>query len=121
MSDKALIIAAHGSRKASSNEEVRTLGDNVRALRDKEYAYVTTSFLEFAKPSLKESILSCIDKGIGEIVILPYFLASGHHVTRDIPEVIDDIRSSYPQIKITLKAHLGSSTGMVRLLNDMAK
>lgn len=121
MVSKALIIVAHGSRKASSNEEVKVLGEKVKSLQDKDYAYIMTAFLEFATPSLEESLHSCVDKGVSEIVILPYFLASGNHVTRDIPEVVQKIQSSNPQVKITLKEHLGSSSGMVRLLNDMAE
>jgi sirohydrochlorin ferrochelatase len=121
MADKALIIVAHGSRKTSSNEEVKALGEKVKSLQDKRYAFVMTSFLEFATPSLEESMLSSIDKGASEIVILPYFLASGNHVTRDIPEVVQKIQASHPQVKITLKEHLGSSSGMVRLLSDMAE
>jgi sirohydrochlorin ferrochelatase len=121
MADKALIIVAHGSRKTSSNEEVKALGEKVKSLQDKRYAFVMTSFLEFATPSLEESMLSCIDKDASEIVILPYFLASGNHVTRDIPEVVQKIQASHPQVKITLKEHLGSSSGMVRLLSDMAE
>ncbi len=121
MADKALIIVAHGSRKSSSNEEVETLGEKVRALKHKEYAFVMTSFLEFAAPSLEESILLCIKKGISEIVILPYFLASGHHVTHDIPEVINTMRIAHPQIEIILKSHLGSSPGMAGLLCDMTE
>lgn len=70
-----------------------------------------TAFLEFATPTLEESILSCVDKGADEIVISPYFLASGNHVTRDIPQVV----------KIKLKEHLGSSSDMVRLLSNMAE
>ncbi len=121
MSDSALIIVAHGSRKDSSNEEVKALGDKVRSLQDKRYTFVMTSFLEFATPSLEESMLSCIDKGTSEIVILPYFLASGNHVTRDIPEAVGKIQASHPEVKITLKEHLGSSSGMVKLLSDMAE
>ena len=120
MQNNALIIVAHGSRKASSNEEVNALGEKVKSLQDKHYALVMTAFLEFATPSLEESILSCVDKGASEIVILPYFLASGNHVTRDIPEVVQKIQALHPQVKITLKEHLGSSSGMVRLLSDMA-
>ena len=120
MLTKALIIVAHGSRKASSNEEVRALGEKVKSLQDKHYAYIMTAFLEVTNPSLEESILSYIDKGISEIVILPYFLASGNHVTRDIPEVVEKVQVSYPQVKITLKEHIGSASGMVSLLSEMA-
>ncbi len=120
MANRALIIVAHGSRKNSSNEEIKALGEKVKYLQDKHYTLIMTSFLEFATPSLEESILSCIDKGASEIVILPYFLASGNHVTRDIPEVVQKIQRSYPQVKMTLKEHLGSAPGMVSLLSDMA-
>lgn len=121
MPSNALIIVAHGSRKASSNEEVLALGEKVESLLGKDYTYVMTAFLEFAPPSLKESIILCIEKGMDEIVVLPYFLASGNHVIRDIPDVIDSIKASYPQVNITLKEHLGSSEGMANLLSDMAK
>jgi sirohydrochlorin ferrochelatase len=120
MADKALIIVAHGSRKNSSNEEIKALGEKVKSLQDKHYAFVMTAFLEFSAPSLEESMLSCIDKGMSEIVILPYFLASGNHVTRDIPEAVQKIQASHPHVKITLKEHVGSSPGMVDLLSDMA-
>jgi len=120
MSNNALIIVAHGSRKASSNEEVKVLGEKVKALKKKEFAFVSTSFLEFATPSLEESILESIDKGMAEIVILPYFLASGNHVSRDIPEIIEKIQASHPRVTMTLKEHLGSASGMVTLLSDMA-
>ena len=120
MSNKALIIVAHGSRKDSSNEEVKAIVEKVGSLVYKRYAFVITAFLEFAIPSLEEGMLSCIDKGVSEIVILPYFLASGNHVTRDIPVVVQKIQASHPHVKITLKEHVGSSPGIVKLLSDMA-
>lgn len=120
MPSKALIIVAHGSRKASSNDEVKVLGEKVESLLGKHYAYVMTAFLEFATPSLEESILSCVNRGVSEIVILPYFLASGNHVTRDIPEVVEKIQALHPKVKMVLKEHIGSASGMVTLLRDMA-
>jgi sirohydrochlorin ferrochelatase len=120
MTNKALIIVAHGSRKASSNEEVASLGKKIESLLDEHYTYVLTAFLEFATPSLEESILSCVEKGASEVVILPYFLASGNHVTRDIPEVLEKIQASHPKVKMVLKEHIGIASGMVSLISDMA-
>jgi len=121
MSSKALIIVAHGSRKASSNEEVRVLGEKVKSLQDPHYGYVETAFLEFATPSLEESMFSCVGYGATEIVILPYFLAPGNHVTRDIPKVVQKVQVSHPKVKMVLKEHIGSASGMVTLLSDMAR
>ena len=120
MPNRALIIVAHGSRKASSNEEVMSLGDKVESLLGEHYAYVMTAFLEFSRPSLEECILSCVEKGANEIVILPYFLASGNHVTRDIPEAVEKMQASHPNVKMVLQEHIGSASGMVTLLTDMA-
>ena len=120
MPNKALIIVAHGSRKASSNEEVMSLGDKVESLLGEHYTYVMTAFLEFTSPLLEESILSCVEKGANEIVILPYFLASGNHVTRDIPEVVEKMQALHPKVKMVLQEHIGSASGMVTLLRDMA-
>ena len=120
LTNRALIIVAHGSRRSSSNEEVIALGEKVESLLGKDYAYVMSAFLEFAAPSLEKSILSCVEKGASEIVILPYFLASGNHVTRDIPEVVEKIQASHPKVKMVLKEHIGSASGMVTLLVDMA-
>jgi sirohydrochlorin ferrochelatase len=121
MENKALILVAHGSRKESSNQEVMALGEALKRLKEKEFALVVTCFLEFAQPSLQKSILTCIEKGMEEIIVLPYFLASGNHVTRDIPQIIDTIRTAHPEVRIILKAHLGSAVGMVTLLGDMAE
>ncbi|WP_295421988.1 CbiX/SirB N-terminal domain-containing protein [Sulfurovum sp.] len=121
LTSRALIIVAHGSRRESSNEEVKALGQSVKALQGSNYHTVLTSFLEFAAPSLEASLVDCISEGVSEIVILPYFLASGNHVTRDIPEVIKKVQDVHPQVKISLKEHLGSAVGMVKLLSDMAK
>ena len=120
MTNKGLIIVAHGSRKETSNKEVMVLGEKVASLLGHYYAYVMTAFLEFTSPSLEESILSSIEQGMNEIVILPYFLASGNHVTRDIPEVVAKIQASHPDVKMILKAHIGSASSMATLLVDMA-
>ena len=116
----ALIIVAHGSRKESSNAEVMALGAKVQPLVGTQYDVVKTAFLEFAEPSLEESITASVKEGVRHIVILPYFLASGNHVTHDIPAVVEQMQVTYPEVKIELKEHLGSAEGMVSLLSSMA-
>lgn len=117
--NNALIIVAHGSRKVSSNSEVILLGENVKPLVDAQYDVVKTAFLEFAEPSLEESIIACVEAGVRHIVILPYFLASGNHVTRDIPAVVEQMKIMHPKVKIELKEHLGSAAGMATLLSSI--
>ncbi|HQR74134.1 MAG TPA: CbiX/SirB N-terminal domain-containing protein [Sulfurovum sp.] len=119
MQHKALIIIAHGSRNEKSNTEVRELVQQVKALLGSDFSLVTSAFLEFAYPSLEASILACIQAGKKEIVILPYFLASGNHVTRDIPEIIEKMQKEHTEVTLELKKHLGSASGMASLLKSM--
>ena len=120
MKSRALIIVAHGSRRASSNEEVMALGEAMKDIKEKKFTHVSSAFLEFASPTLEETILASIEKGIDEIVVLPYFLASGNHVTRDIPQIVEEVNTIHPKADIILKQHLGSAKGIVELLGQMA-
>ena len=120
MPNNALIIVAHGSRKESSNAEVMLLGEKVKPLVAAQYDVLKTAFLEFADPSLEESINASANEGVKHIVILPYFLASGNHVMRDIPAIVEQMTLMYPEVKIELKEHIGSATGMATLLSSMA-
>lgn len=119
MQNNALIIVAHGSRKESSNSEVMLLGEKVKPLVNTQYDVVKTTFLEFAEPSLEESIKASVKEVVRHIVILPYFLASGNHVFHDIPAIVKQMGNIYPEVKIELKEHLGSATGMAKLLSSM--
>jgi len=47
LTNRALIIVAHGSRRSSSNEEVIALGEKVESLLGKDYAYVMSAFFSF--------------------------------------------------------------------------
>lgn len=120
MPNNALIIVAHGSRKESSNSEVMLLGEKVNSLVDGQYDVVKTGFLEFAEPSLEECIKASVEEGVRDIVILPYFLASGNHVSRDIPAIVKQMEKMYSEVKIELKEHIGSAAGMAKLLSTMA-
>lgn len=120
MIKNALILIAHGSRKESSNTEVQSLTKKVSQLAKEKYAITQVAFLEFAEPSLGQAIEVCILKGAVSIIILPYFLASGNHVTQDIPSLVKEAENRHPDVSITLTSHLGSSEGIASLLCAMA-
>ncbi len=113
---KALVLVAHGSRLDAANREiVRLLGP----LRDKagdDFDRVMAAFLELAEPSIPNAIQQCVDNGAKEIILLPYFLASGKHVTSDIPAAADKKRAQYPHVNIRLLDYFGKSPQMTDML-----
>jgi len=106
---KTLLLIAHGSRRASSNDEVRQLTLRLNAINPPGFSGVETAFLELAQPTIPEGLAACVAKGASEIVVFPYFLAAGTHVVNGIPEAIQAFQATHPQIKVSLTPHLGGS------------
>lgn len=112
---KSLLLVAHGSRRAASNEEVRALARQLRAAQ-LSFAHVECAFLELAEPSIPGGLRRAIAAGADEVVVLPYFLSAGRHVVADIPAEIDLVRDEYPSVPIRLAPYLGAAEGILALL-----
>lgn len=104
---KALIIAAHGSRKKESNQEVASLVENVSKKAEGSFEIVAHAFLQMADPLLDKKINELVQKGVTKIVVFPFFIASGSHILVDIPELIKQARITYPHVDFRLTRHLG--------------
>lgn len=117
---KALLLVAHGSRRAASNEEVVALADRVADEVTGSFALVEAAFLELAEPSIEEGIGRCVAQGAREIAVVPYFLAAGTHVVKDIPAIIESARAAHPGVVITVGEHVGASSQMPALIRQCA-
>jgi sirohydrochlorin ferrochelatase len=117
----SLLIIAHGSRRAASNDEVRQLAEHVRAKAGEAYEHVETAFLELAEPSIQDGLGTLAARGATEIVAFPYFLAAGTHVAQDIPEAIGEFSAAHPAVKVRLTPHLGASEALAGAILSVAK
>ena len=118
---KGLLIAAHGSRKKPSNEEVLLLTKQIQELAEGEYDMVVCGFVQFALPDVESQIEALVDAGITTIVLLPYFLGAGSHVSGDIPQLVRNTQSRYPKVDIKVTAHLGRLEGLAKFIFDRVK
>ena len=116
----SLLIIAHGSRRAASNDEVRRLAEQVRAQPDLAYRHVEAAFLELAEPGIGDGLAALAAKGETEIVAFPYFLAAGTHMAQDIPEAIAGFSAAYPAVKVRLTPHLGASATLPAAILNVA-
>lgn len=102
-----LIIAAHGSRKERSNREVITLAKKLSQKLGSRFDRVEPAFLQFAQPRLANTLESMALMNPSKIVVFPFFIGSGSHITADIPELIDKVQTTFPDIAFRLTRHLG--------------
>ena len=117
---KSLLVVAHGSRKKISNIEIHQLANNI-SMKIQTFSIVEACFLEIAEPSIPQGIESCVRQGASEVLILPYFLAAGRHVIEDIPNIVKEEKTKYPDISITSLPYFGSSPVIVDILKTLAE
>jgi len=113
---KALLVVAHGSRRAESNDEIRQLTACLERQAGAAFGHVRCAFLELAEPSIPDGLRNAVRAGASEVVVLPYFLSAGRHVVSDIPAEVETVRREYPDITITLAPYLGAAPGLIELL-----
>ena len=104
---KALIIAAHGSRKKESNLEVASLAARVLEKAKGSFETVDHAFLQMADPFLENKIDELVQKGATKIVIFPFFIGSGSHILVDIPKLVKQAQLTYKHVEFKLTRHLG--------------
>ena len=117
---KALMLVAHGSRKTAANDEIRRLAQRVDELEANEFDAVLPAFLEFAEPDIHQAVQRCVELGAESIVAVPYFLAAGKHVAKDIPAELSCAQAGHPGIEIELSRYLGESEAMAALVLQSA-
>ena len=116
----SLLLVAHGSRRESSNDEIRSLTEDLRRKAGECYADVGCAFLELSTPSITDGIRQCIRRGATRITVFPYFLSAGRHVAADIPTEVNKVGNEYPEIEITIAPYLGAAGTMSELILQLA-
>ncbi|MDH3693468.1 MAG: CbiX/SirB N-terminal domain-containing protein [Gammaproteobacteria bacterium] len=118
---RCLILVAHGSRRSESNEEIEMLVQKLGLALQNEYDKISHAFLEIAQPSVPQAIDAAVQNTFNKITVLPYFLAAGTHVVKDIPVIVDEKREQHPNIDIRLTPYLGSDERVVEILAALSR
>lgn len=113
------IVFAHGSSVESANDAVRTVAADLA--RQGGYEAVEAAFLEGGKPDLRGAVDLLVGCGIAHIVVIPYFLTLGMHLQRDLPRLVEEIRSVHPSLEIHTTPPLDGHPAMLEALLGRAR
>jgi predicted ferric reductase len=81
---------------------------------------VEAAFLEGGKPDLAGALEAMADK-VSRVVVVPYFLTLGLHLQRDLPRLIEKVKTAHPGLAIEVTPPLDQHPAMVEALLDRAK
>lgn len=81
---------------------------------------VELAFLEFIAPTLPDCISSLVAAGMKKIVVMPMFIAPGGHLKRDVPEMLAQLRSTWPEVEFSLAEAIGTNEIVVQAMASAA-
>lgn len=114
-----ILLAGHGSPKQDANnlEHIASLLHTMIHPGCSEEC-VRVAYLQFAKPDIMEAITACVRDGAKKIIVHPYFLSGGMHVTSDIPEIIKAAGKTYPDVAFVYTEPLGIHSKMAQVVYE---
>jgi len=95
---QGLILFAHGSREPGWADPFEQVLAKVRAAAVGRE--VRLAFLELMRPNLAEAVAELAGKHVREICVVPIFLGLGGHLQRDLPGMIEQLRSRHQGVRI---------------------
>ena len=114
----ALLLIAHGSRRAEANADLEFVA---AALRERGcYRVVYVSYLELAEPNIADGGALCADAGATDVILLPYFLSPGIHVAEDLTAARDALSVRFPDVRFVLAEPLGRHPLLVDVVEQRA-
>ena len=119
MNATALLLIAHGSRRAEANADLEHLAEVLRGRG--EFAYVQPSYLELCEPGIVAGGEMCVAAGANRVVLLPYFLSAGVHVVEDLTKARDELARRHPANEFVLAEPLGRHPLLVEIVLDRAR
>lgn len=110
----AIILFAHGARDPEWANPMR----RVQAVLRQQIPTVPVelAFLEFLAPTLPDCAAQLIAQGADKVVVLPMFIARGGHLKKETPEMLEQLRSTYPEVEFSLGNAIGEHEIVVQAM-----
>ncbi|MGA3114664.1 MAG: CbiX/SirB N-terminal domain-containing protein [Syntrophobacteraceae bacterium] len=113
--DEAVILMGHGSRVPEAGRDMERVAARLR----QKYGYplVEVCFMSRIGPHFPEVFEKCVNLGATKVLVIPYFLHSGLHLVRDLPEMLQEQAQRFPAVIL----QMGRGFGFDELLVDLVQ
>lgn len=114
MADTAFILIAHGAREPAWAVPLRRVCESVVAQAPD--LRVELAFMELMPPDIAECADKLAAEGFTRILVVPLFIARGGHLTRDVPQQLDELHRKHPQVTFELAPPVGEADAVVQAM-----
>ncbi|EIE19197.1 CbiX-domain-containing protein [Coccomyxa subellipsoidea C-169] len=112
--DVAVVLVDHGSKRAEANEMLEEFATLNLSSRQR----VEIAHMELAEPSIGTAVSRCASEGFRKIVIAPYFLSRGRHITSDIPALVAEAQKAHPEVECVIAEPIGIDPLMAQVIEN---
>ncbi len=114
MSQRGLLLFAHGARDAAWARPFESVAEAIR--RQAPHLAVRLAYLEHMVPNIDAACGSLAREGCARIDVMPLFLGSGGHVQRDLPNAVEGLRKRHATIEFRLHPPVGEAASMIQAM-----
>ena len=115
---RALVLFAHGSRDPLWHRPIQAVAQAIA--RQSPGARVACAYLELSQPELPQVTYELAAEGIKHITVVPMFLGVGRHAREDLPQLLAQLRTQYPDLVFQLMPAVGEDMEVVNMLAAVA-
>ena len=113
-----IVLFAHGSRDPLWHKPMEAVAAQIRL--QEPHATVACAYLELSQPDLPTAVAELVTQGVQAVRIVPMFLGVGKHAREDLPVLVQALRTTYPQLALSLQGAVGENPRLVQLLAQIA-
>ena len=118
---RGVVLLAHGSRSGSHTiDGLREMVRRLQARLDGDSAgcrsKVVMACLEFIQPDLPAAVGGLVERGCGDITVMPFLLGQGTHTTEDLDEEIARSLAAHPQARIRATEGFGADPALADIV-----
>ena len=115
---RALVLFAHGSRDPLWHRPIQAVAQAIST--QSPGTRVACAYLELSQPDLPQVISDLAAEGIGYVTVVPRFLGVGRHAREDLPQLLAQLRTQYPDLVFKLMPAVGEDMEVVNMLAAVA-
>jgi sirohydrochlorin ferrochelatase len=115
MEQQGVILLGHGSRHPGLVRPFAGLQLWLQADLGGGFR-VEDAYLSLCAPTLEKAIETLVQEGISQVAVLPLFLVAGHHVSEELPGLMQAASERWPTLRLSLAPHLGAFGDIAPLL-----
>lgn len=110
----AILLIAHGSRRAAANLDLVHLAETVRDRCPDQI--VEIAYLELTEPNIPQGAARCVERGATHVRMSPFFLSAGTHIAEDLTGFQTEFSTQFPGVRFQLCPPLGLHPLLVNAL-----